>query len=139
MTSNEEMKGGCLCGAIRYCVPGTPFATEYCHCRMCQKSVGGMAVCWMDFRKDQLKWTAGEPAEFASSETARRGFCSACGSSLTFRDTQYPEYITLTIASLDDPNPIVPERHIYSESKVRWLNIEDDCKRFPRGPEKNPV
>jgi hypothetical protein len=45
----KNMEGDCLCGAVRYCVSGSPFATEYCHCGMCQKAswprvVGGCAT-----------------------------------------------------------------------------------------------
>ena len=132
MDANKE--GGCLCGAVRYSVSGPPFAAEYCHCRMCQKSAGAMVVCWMDFLVEQLTWVLGGPTEFKSSESVRRGFCAECGSTLSFRDTRHPEYFTLAIASLDDPNRVKPTYHIYTESQVKWLNIEDDCKRFRQGP-----
>jgi len=138
MNTNEKMEGGCLCGAVRYSISCTPFAAEYCHCRMCQKSVGAVVVNWMDFRAEQLTWTSGKPSEYASSETVRRGFCAACGSSLSFRDTRHPEYMTLTIASLDDPDLVKPTYHIYADSQVKWLNIDDDCARYPQSRGKLP-
>jgi len=134
---NTQMEGGCLCGSVRYSVSGAPFAAEYCHCRMCQKSSGAVTVSWMDFRVEQLTWTLGTPAEYESSENVRRGFCADCGSTLSFRDTRHPEYITLAIASLDDPNLVEPTYHIYTESQVKWLNINDDCNRFQKGPVKS--
>ncbi len=138
MNVEEIMEGGCLCGAIRYSVSGVPFAAEYCHCRMCQKSAGAVVVNWMDFRAEQLTWTVGKPAEYESSESVRRGFCAECGSTLSFRDTRYPDYLSLTIASLDDPNLVRPTYHIYSESQVKWLNIDDNCTRFPQGRGNSP-
>jgi len=137
MNVEARMEGGCLCGAVRYRISGSPFAAEYCHCRMCQKNAGAVVVSWMDFRTEQLTWTAGKPSEYESSESVRRGFCEECGSTLSFRDTRHPEYITLTIASLDDPNLVKPTYHIYTDSQVKWLAIEDDCKRFPQGPVKS--
>ena len=137
MNVESRMEGGCLCGAVRYRISGSPFAAEYCHCRMCQKSAGAAVVSWMDFLTEQLTWTAGKPSEYESSESVRRGFCEECGSTLSFRDTRHPEYITLTIASLDDPNLVKPTCHIYTDSQVKWLVIEDDCKRFPPGPVKS--
>lgn len=131
------MEGGCLCGTIRYVVSGSPFAAEHCHCRMCQKSAGAVVVSWMDLRTEQLIWTAGELSEYNSSEHVKRGFCARCGSTISYRDTRHPAYITLTIASLDDPNRVRPKRHIFTESQVEWLIIDDDCKRFPQGPEKS--
>ena len=137
MNVEATMEGGCLCGAVRYRISGSPFAAEYCHCRMCQKSAGAAVVSWMDFRTEQLTWTAGKPSEYESSESVRRGFCAECGSTLSFRDTRHPEYRTLTIASLDDPNLVKPTYHIYTDSQVKWLVIEDDCKRFPQGSVKS--
>lgn len=137
MNVEARMEGGCLCGAVRYSISGSPFAAEYCHCRMCHKSAGAVVVSWMDFRTEQLTWTAGKPFEYESSESVRRGFCAECGSTLSFRDIKHPEYMTLTIASLDDPNLVKPTRHIYADSQVKWLTIDDDCKRFPRGPMKS--
>ena len=138
MNVETRMEGGCLCGAVRYSISGSPFAAEYCHCTMCQKSSGAAVVSWMDFRTDQLTWTTGKPSEYESSENVRRGFCAECGSTLSFRDTRHPDYMSLTIASLDDPNLVKPTYHIYTDSQVKWLNIDDDCKRFPKGPEKSP-
>lgn len=136
MSNDAKMEGGCLCGAVRYRVSGLPFAAEYCHCRMCQKAAGAVAVSWMDFHKEQVQWMEGQPVEYESSENGRRGFCGQCGSNLSFRNTRYPEYLTLAIASLDDPSRVKPTYHIYTESQVAWLKIQDDCPRFPKGPVK---
>lgn len=136
MKGEIKLQGGCLCGAIRYKTTAKPFAAEYCHCRMCQISAGAVAVCWMDFYQEQVIWDSGKPKEFESSEFIRRGFCENCGSNLTFRDTTHPDYFTLAIASLDDPNQVKPTYHIYTESQVEWLKIDDDCKRYLNGQTK---
>ena len=133
----KNLEGGCLCSAVRYCVSGSPFATEYCHCGMCQKASGAPVVSWMDFHTNELTWTKGKPTKYKSSEYVTRGFCAECGSSLSFCDTRHPEYITLTIASLDNPNLVKPTYHIYTGSQLKWLTIDDDLKRFPKGPEKS--
>ena len=36
----STMKGGCLCGNIRYELLTEPRATFACHCRFCQKDTG---------------------------------------------------------------------------------------------------
>lgn len=87
----------------------------------------------MDFKVEQVKWTKGTPTEYASSENIRRGFCPACGSTLSYRSTLHPNYFTLSIASLDDPEAVRPTYHIYTDSQVTWLPITDDCKRYPKG------
>ncbi|MCP4274343.1 MAG: GFA family protein [Gammaproteobacteria bacterium] len=132
MNTETIIKGGCLCGAIRYSISAPPFEAEYCHCHTCQKSVGSVVVSWVDFYTNQFSWTAGMPAEYQSSENVMRGFCSDCGTSLSFCDSRYPEYITLTTASLDDPDLFEPTYHIYHDSKVKWLTIDDNCDRFTK-------
>ena len=121
-------EGSCLCGALRYKVSSAPFDIDYCHCRMCQKSTGAPVGVWMDFKKEQVEWLSGEPREYASSETVRRGFCAECGSTISFRDIHYPEYYTLTIVSLDDPNAFQPNYHIYTSSRPEWFTILDDLE-----------
>ena len=127
------MKGGCHCGAIRYEVSAAPFDADYCHCRDCQKTSGAPVVAWMDFQKDQVTWSGNEPAEYKSSEYIRRGFCPQCGSTLSYRSTRYPDYFTLSIASLDEPDRVKPNYHIHTDSQVSWLSIDDDCERYRKG------
>ena len=86
----------------------------------------------MDIKLSQVIWLKGLVTEFASSEFIRRGFCDQCGTSLTYRHTQYPDYLTLSIASLDYANQVQPKYHIYTESQLNWLVIEDDCERYPQ-------
>lgn len=130
--SDEVLQGGCFCGHVRYVTSALPFNVEYCHCRMCQRTAGAVVVNWMDFRREQVTWTGSEQAWYASSEHVLRGFCPVCGCSMSFKDDRHTGYITLTLASLDDPDAIEPTKHIYTESQCRWLNIVDDCERFER-------
>jgi len=127
------MKGGCHCGAIKYEVSAAPFDSDYCHCHDCQKTSGAPVVAWMDFQKDQVTWSGNEPAEYISSEYIRRGFCPQCGSTLSYRSTRYPDYFTLSIASLDEPDRVKPNYHIHTDSQVSWLSIDDDCERHRKG------
>ena len=92
----------------------------------------------MDFKKKQVRWSAEEPTEYESSEYIRRGFCSICGASLSYRSTQYPDYYTLSIASLDEPDLVKPSYHIHTDSQVSWLLIEDDCQRYSGERESKP-
>ncbi len=133
METQLKMQGGCHCGAVRYEVSGAPFDADFCHCRDCQRTTGAPVAAWMDFKKEQVRWRAGEPSEYASSEHIRRGFCPSCGSSLSYRSTQCPDYLTLSIASLDDPDLCRPNYHIHTDSQLSWLCIDDDCKRYKRG------
>ncbi|MGX9462940.1 GFA family protein [Shewanella sp. A14] len=127
------LQGGCLCGAVRYQISGVPFDADYCHCSQCRKSTGAVVMSWMDFHREQVTWLQGQVTEFASSSHIRRGFCQQCGTSMTYRHLDYPEFCTLSIASLDEPQNVTPTYHIYTEEQVSWLKIDDICPRYKAG------
>ncbi|MEO1919583.1 MAG: GFA family protein, partial [Paracoccaceae bacterium] len=72
--------GGCLCGAVTYEVDGPLRPVVNCHCRQCRKT-SGHHVAATSAARDQIR-TSGEVTWYQSSDTARRGFCAACGSNL---------------------------------------------------------
>lgn len=133
MAQLELLQGGCLCGTIRYQVNGLPFDADHCHCSQCRKSAGAVMMSWMDFCYEQVEWLQGQVTEFASSKDIRRGFCQHCGCSLTYRHLDYPQYVTLSIASLDLPQKVQPTYHIHTDEQVSWLNIDDNCPRYKAG------
>ena len=94
--------GGCQCGAVRYALYAPPEGTHVCHCRMCQKAVGGPFAALAPVRLADFAWTRGTPGSFLSSPLAARDFCAACGTPLTFRYLD-SEWIDVTIGSLDRP------------------------------------
>nr|WP_254203137.1 hypothetical protein [Aeromonas sp. FDAARGOS 1416] len=47
--------------------------------------------------------------------------------------TQYPDYLTLAITALDNPDAVAPTYHIHTESQLPWLPIQDEHPRYPKG------
>jgi hypothetical protein len=72
-------------------------------------------------QKEHLKWTRGAPSTFRSSNMAQRGFCSACGTPLTYAFDGTGR-ISVTINSLDDPETMPPTKQYGIESKVAWFD-----------------
>jgi hypothetical protein len=114
------LTGGCQCGAVRYAVYEPPVNVHLCHCRMCQKAVGGPFAAFAPIPKTGFQWTRGTPGSFASSSIAARDFCADCGTPLTFR---YVDGTTVgvTIGSLDHPEAVAPATNYGVESKVLWF------------------
>lgn len=134
MSDVVHLKGSCLCGSLSFSVSALPFAADYCHCRMCQRSTGSVVGAWMDFKREQVQWKSTQALrEYASSAFARRGFCGQCGSTLSYRDTRHAQYLSLAISSLDRPELVQPSYHIYTDSQLPWLEIDDDCIRYAQG------
>jgi hypothetical protein len=116
-----RLTGGCQCGAIRYELTAAPERVHLCHCRMCQKAVGGPFAVGVPVPRSGFAWTRGTPASFASSSLARRDFCASCGTPLTFRYDD-AETISVTIGSLDRPQDVPPVRHYGIEGRLAWLD-----------------
>ncbi len=117
------LAGGCLCGAVRYTVTTESDEAYYCHCRMCQLAFGNTRVPWVNVFKRQVSWQ-GEPALYASSKFAQRGFCSRCGTPLSFAYAD-SERMDLAVGSLDDPAALKPVAHYAVESRIERWHAED--------------
>ena len=123
-------EGGCFCGAVRYRVEGEPVDAGYCHCRMCQRSVGAPVVAWGTWRRKRFVWLSPEPATLRSSARAARRFCSACGTQLLFWGEDAPQVVDVNLATLDDPAAIRPGHHIWIMSRIPWFDTADSLPRY---------
>jgi hypothetical protein len=66
------LAGGCQCGAVRYALYARPEGAHICHCRMCQKAVGGPFAALAPIRLANFGWTRGSPGTFLSWKAVRR-------------------------------------------------------------------
>ncbi|MCA1653999.1 MAG: GFA family protein [Sphingomicrobium sp.] len=129
-----SMLGGCSCGAVRYSLSSAPFDAGWCHCRTCQLTSGGpaMAFATVPIRHYRIERGAEIIKRRASSSFGHRTFCKECGSPLSIQVDYQPETIDLPIATLDEPDAVVPEFHIFWSSKVSWFPPDDDLPTFER-------
>lgn len=126
-----SLQGGCFCGAVRYQAQGMPFNSTLCHCTDCRRISGAPALAWFSVASTDLTWLGGEPARFASSPGIERSFCPACGTTLTFQDSRWPEEIDVATASLDDPNRVPPGDHTFVRSRLHWMPQCDGLPAYP--------
>lgn len=122
--------GGCYCGAVRYRIRGD-VDVLHCHCSICRRTSGAPFVTWATVAARAFAIERGEAAVLRATETARRTFCPRCGTPLTFQLDAHPEWIDVTVGSLDDPSSAPPARHIWTSSRVGWLHLDDDLPRHP--------
>jgi hypothetical protein len=128
--------GGCLCGKVRYQLGGEPRAVVLCYCNLCRRSVGATPVAWASVRLDDLQ-VSPEISYHSSSPKARRGFCPACGTSLTFESEDFPGEIDITVASLDDAEALTPQRLCFVPDRLRWAPAPEHLPRH-RGDTGTP-
>ena len=115
------LTGGCQCGAVRYALYTEPRSADICHCRMCQRAVGNLFMAVASVKQSDFAWTRGAPATYRSSSIAERGFCSQCGTPLSFRYLA-KDHIALTTGSLDQPERARPTSQYAIESRLPWFH-----------------
>ena len=116
------MTGGCACGRVRYTAQIDSDEAYLCHCRMCQRASGNVSLAMKTVRQAAVQWER-EPDYFQSSPIAKRGFCSACGTSLTFQYLEGTDKMDLIVGSFDEPSFFRPISHFGAESMHRaWLD-----------------
>jgi hypothetical protein len=130
----NRLEGGCQCGAVRYAINGPPLMTALCHCSMCRRANAAPAVAWAMFKAEQVEFTGRKPAEYASSPAAKRGFCAACGTPISFTADYIPGLVDITIGSLDTPEAMPPALHYWDSKRLPWMRFADDLPKYPEFP-----
>lgn len=117
--------GGCHCGQLRYQFRGPLRDIAHCHCSTCRRVSGGLVTTWITLPCPAFEWTRGAPSRYDSSSSCVRYFCGNCGAHLALVTHLSPQSIDVTIATLDHPELAQPERHIWTESRLPWLHLDE--------------
>ncbi|MDZ4338217.1 MAG: GFA family protein [Pseudomonas sp.] len=118
-------QGGCHCGALRYEFAAPLRDIAHCHCSICRRSTGGIVITWISVPLASFRWLAGTAREYASSSSCTRSFCPTCGAHLTLFTTLSPHSLDITIATLDQPELAAADRHIWVQSRLPWLHLDE--------------
>lgn len=127
-------RGGCLCGVVTFEAEGTPLWVGLCHCRSCRRATGGALVAAAAFPREKVHLAGATLAQFASSLGVQRSFCSACGTSLAYRNECWPADIHLMAGAFERPEALEPRFHIFAETRLPWLRTADDLPRYRTTP-----
>lgn len=120
-------KGSCLCKAITLEVEGKLGPAEACHCTKCRTWSGHYLVSTEVARSaltihgaENIKW-------FHSSDKARRGFCSTCGTALFFDpiDKEKHSWIGILMGVFEKPTDTRLALHIFAAEKGDYYEITD--------------
>jgi hypothetical protein len=132
MAATRSHEGGCLCGAVRYQAEGPLRPVVMCHCTQCRRMTGHFLAATAAKRAG---FSIGNPAAVAwyeASDSARRGFCRHCGSTL-FWDGHGHDYISIAAGSLDDSTGLSAACHIFVADKGDYYAIADGLPQIEGG------
>lgn len=124
--------GKCLCGAVKFEVAAV-HEIDVCHCSMCRSWNGGPFV-GADIRGQVTFKADATLAWYDSSEWAKRGFCSKCGSSLFYTLNEQPDFWSISAGALDLPEGLTIGKEIFIDEKPDYYNFAGEQPRHT-GPE----
>jgi hypothetical protein len=134
----ETVRGGCLCGGVRFEVE-LPFRrANHCHCSRCRKHSGTFGLTQGRVARERFRLLEGEELLRVfrpEGEAAVKVFCSVCGSSLF--GGHWPEggEVSVRLGALEGDPGIRPEYHSFVDSRAVWDELPDDrLPRYPAGP-----
>jgi len=132
MHDAEAVTGGCLCGKIRYAAMAHVRDAYYCHCRICQKTIGAPAEIGVLLVPGTLRFEGAEPTYYQSSPFGKRGFCDVCGSRIIWASVngEKPEWDNVSAGSLDDSEQVAPTSHQCVESRLSWYRFDDGLPNY---------
>jgi hypothetical protein len=131
------IRGGCLCGALRYKAAGDPLYMGYCCCADCRKASGSGYIGFIGTPAEGLTFTG--PSVCYVMPTPRggyshRNFCPSCGGLVFGGERGKSESFTIYAGSLDDPSDFKPTMAIYNRDRPDWVQLPDGLTVFEEMP-----
>ena len=124
-----SVKGSCECQGVMFELTGELRDVVFCHCSQCRKTSGHYWAATQVSKGNLNLIKATSLSWYDSSDKARRGFCSVCGSSM-FYERKGIDKISVSAGSLELPTSLDRMRHIYVTSKGDYYDISDDLPQF---------
>jgi hypothetical protein len=137
-------EGGCDCRAVRYRMESAPLVVHCCHCRWCQRESGASFALNAMIEADRVNSLGIDPevidtpSESGSGQRIAR--CSACKVAVwSHYSGSGPVVKFVRVGTLDNPNLLPPDVHIFTASKQPWVQLPADARAFPEYYEREHV
>jgi hypothetical protein len=135
----EVYEGGCACGYVRYRVESRPLIVHCCHCSWCQRQNGSAFAVNALVEADRVRILRGDVADVEvpspSGAGQRISRCPKCQVAV------WSYYLVLSggignlvrfirVGTLDHPEELPPDVHIFTSSKMPWVELPSDRPAF---------
>ena len=130
------LEGGCDCRYVRYRMTTAPLFVHCCHCRWCQRETGSAFVLNAMIEADRVHLLGAEPeivdTPSASGLGQKIARCPRCCIAVwSHYAGAGPMVRFVRVGTLDEPDQLPPDIHIFTESKQRWVVIPNDMPAVP--------
>lgn len=127
------LEGGCACGEVRYRLTAEPLFVHCCHCLNCQRQTGSAFVINALIEASRVELLAGEPHRIdvhRFDDQEQQIFrCPSCEIAVYSVYTR-PDLLFVRAGTLDDPARLSPDVHIYTRSKLPWVQLPEGVPAF---------
>lgn len=134
--STDTFEGGCTCRHVRYRLTSRPMFVHCCHCRWCQRETGGAFVLNAMIEADRVEPLSGEVDVVDTPSNSGRGQkISRCPKCHVAVWSNYagagPAIRFVRVGTLDEPDRLPPDIHIFTESKQPWVVLPSGVPAMP--------
>ena len=134
--ASYPIEGGCDCRTVRYRLESPPLFVHCCHCRWCQRESGASFALNAMIEADRVTELGGPPelvntpsASGAGQQIAR---CPQCKVAVwSHYAGAGPVLKFVRVGTLDDPDLLPPDIHIFTASKQPWVVIPEGVPAVP--------
>ena len=129
-------QGGCTCRTVRYALSTKPLIVHCCHCTWCQRESGAAFALNALIESDRVVLQSGAPQPIDAPSASGRGQkifrCPHCRVALWSHYAGAGDAIRFVrVGTLDDPNLLPPDIHIFTSSKQAWVILPADKPAVP--------
>ena len=146
MTDEKDfsLQGGCACGAVRYRMTSRPMFVNCCHCRWCQRETGASFALNAIIEADRVVLLSGSPELVDTPSQSGKGQkiarCPSCRVALWGNYAGAGDALRFVrVGSLDEPDRLPPDIHIFTASKQPWVVLPPDTPAVEEFYDRNEV
>ena len=130
----KPLQGGCACGSVRYTLKSAPMFVHCCHCRDCQRQTGSAFVLNALIETDRIELQCGDPEAAAVPTDSGRPHdiyrCPTCRTAVWSDYGRRPGLRFVRVGTLDAPEAVPPDVHIFTRSKLPWVALPEGTPAF---------
>jgi hypothetical protein len=130
-----NMTGGCACKDVRYKLTKDPLIVHACHCRDCQRITGSAFVINMWIENGFVAKSGAAPRSFVlKGGTGKKHEVFFCGKCATYVWSRYygarGDALFVRAGTLDKAEAVTPDVHIFTRSKLPWVQLPAGAPAF---------